>query len=482
MLRSIVNNSDNEKSRETRKLLSRFKLFGLILHNPGTHPAFHLKLQELFPRLDYLTGNKFLFFSLTNPPREWKEKIKRDYFGIWEAPVLLSPLNAYETFDEGISSYTLAKSLNIDYQNLPCIILTDDFAGNKFSWIKTNEKYLEKQLTEIGYFCNDSAEEKINLLNDGFKTLLKNIDFCSESGIRKTYTKIGNLLSDFLSFFLQKRNSPDESEARLNVRDVLDSFIKLKSKFNERQDYFEDKCLSMLGSLAHAINNPIANDDEITYLKEKLPVFYNRKDVKLAEVDSSFIQLPQHRFEEESIIIQRTLDKISIIFNSFENGFDYSPLAMGYFKIFEKEINLSVVHWVRNLLEIEMPSYFNKVKPNFSTAVIIPKQEFIVNARAVNFNRAHFSAWQPPGLGESELVVNSLIAEGEKIPGLDYFTTELMQNWHMLRQIRNKSAHTELLSYSDYQIAKSTFQQLENNGIFNRLLQLKSRYKGATVL
>ena len=74
MLNALGYGADRPILQETKTILGRYKLFGLILHDPELHADFHLKLRKSFERLDYLTGRDFLFFALTDPPKSWRDR------------------------------------------------------------------------------------------------------------------------------------------------------------------------------------------------------------------------------------------------------------------------------------------------------------------------------------------------------------------------------------------------------------------------
>jgi hypothetical protein len=75
ILNALGYGDDSYVLPETKKILSRFKMFGLIIHDPAKHGEFHRKLEDKFEKIDYLTGQYFLFFCLTDPPKKWiKEK------------------------------------------------------------------------------------------------------------------------------------------------------------------------------------------------------------------------------------------------------------------------------------------------------------------------------------------------------------------------------------------------------------------------
>ncbi|MBK9357015.1 MAG: hypothetical protein IPN08_06445 [Bacteroidales bacterium] len=212
---------------ETEKILRKFKLFGLIIHDPEKHHEFHRKtFRHFFERIDYLTGQDFLFLCLTDPPKRWKEENKRDYFGIWETDKLLAPENSYITNNDSITAYTLAQSLEIDYEDLPIIVLTKNFSSHQFRCLQPDAKHLERQLTEIGFFCSQKMDF-FDLLNDlSFNSLLKRINYCSGNFHINNEESIAKTLSDFLSFIVARPGYHDIQQAKKQVYNVLNNHYK----------------------------------------------------------------------------------------------------------------------------------------------------------------------------------------------------------------------------------------------------------------
>jgi len=92
MLHALGYGTDKQVLDETKIILDRYKLFGLILHDPEAHEEFDHALKDKFERLDYITGSDFLFFALTSPSTDWISRYRnRDYFTISEKDELLSP-------------------------------------------------------------------------------------------------------------------------------------------------------------------------------------------------------------------------------------------------------------------------------------------------------------------------------------------------------------------------------------------------------
>ena len=71
MLHAIGYGGNRDVKAETIKILDKYKLFGIIIHDPNYHKDFDLYLESQFERLDYITGRDFLFFGLTNPSHKW---------------------------------------------------------------------------------------------------------------------------------------------------------------------------------------------------------------------------------------------------------------------------------------------------------------------------------------------------------------------------------------------------------------------------
>ena len=57
MLKALGYGESGEIREETEKILSPYKLFVLVLHDPERHTRFHHEFSQLFERLDYLTGS-----------------------------------------------------------------------------------------------------------------------------------------------------------------------------------------------------------------------------------------------------------------------------------------------------------------------------------------------------------------------------------------------------------------------------------------
>jgi hypothetical protein len=468
MLHALGYGKNRELLQETKNILDRYKLFGLILHDPEAHQEFHDALKDKFERLDYITGSDFLFFALTSPSDAWKNRYSnRDYFGIWEEEMLLSPENTYTSKDTDISTYTIAQSLKIDYDDLPVIILTDNFQFNQYRVVKTCATHLERQMTEIGYFCTQK-EKPINLISDqSFQELIQNIDLCGGNFQINNDDSLAMALTDFLTFMISKKNDTNDRElAKAHLKQMLEKFKKQK-KFEHDQEKLDQINLFLLGGLSALASKTegagFSIDDEC---------------------------------ENESKIILKTYNKVATIFDSPDNEIyqlvggvksnrnelfeydetDYSPLVISLCKVFEIEMNLSLVHWFRAQLKIEMPQYFKRIKRDNQSYTITPDSEIIRNPRPINLNSGKDQKWIAPGIGESLLVARTYLMNND-LPSeiVDY--EKLLYNWEIIRKYRNPAAHTSWLTRSDFDQTRAAFNNLTEGNLFTQMNILKAGLK-----
>ena len=165
---------------------------------------------------------------------------------------------------------------------------------------------------------------------------------------------------------------------------------------------------------------------------------------------------------------------ISLIYK--KSGIDYSPLIICLCKVFEIETNLSLVHWYRKILNIEMPTYFKKHKDDDTEYTITPLESITEHPEPIDFNLGFGSKWLAPGIGKSELVTRTFHTQG-KLPNEISNYDELLENWKILRKLRNKAAHTENMNIIDFNNVFSAFNNVIENDFFKQMNDLKMTLK-----
>ena len=109
---------------------------------------------------------------------------------------------------------------------------------------------------------------------------------------------------------------------------------------------------------------------------QEIALFFASLNTRPALNLEDFIDIEKGFLEDESYVMLKTAHRLEFFMNTqtgstaqdpgalfgFEQGesFDYTPGAICLAKIFEREINLSLVHWIREHLGINLPSYFNR--------------------------------------------------------------------------------------------------------------------------
>lgn len=491
MLKSLGYGDDSAIKEETDKILAPYKIFVLVLHDPRAHITFHERFSELFEKLDYLTGRNLLFMGIARPSYDWfNKKQERDYFGIWEKDQLLRSFHEIKNQDNSIACYSIAKALDIDYDDLPVLIVTTSLYSSSFAVLKTNEKTIEKQLSELGYFASSSDEKIITPESPEFKDLIRNIDLLNQSEFRNNKEPLASTLADSLSFTIGV-NSHFSRDATNHSRNVL---IKQKNELRnlETPGEAEKLKLKILTNLANRENNANSNNHLDKYELSSKRVNYS-KDMLFSpatrNVDSAYdilnlLTTTYANVENESRII---LNTTSLVYKLYmdqinEKRFDYSPLVLGLSKFFEIEINLSAVHWIRKYLNIELPAYFKKHKPSFNDAKLAPDISLVRKGdipQSINFNLGKNNKWQAPGIGQSELIIRTLYMRKALVESFsETEETALINAWTAIRELRNAAGHTQIMSKEDFKKTAGCMGDLINTGNLNKIITLKEKYRG----
>ncbi len=431
---------DDNKAGEA---LRRFNLFAFIIHDPETHPDFDSKLSSLFERLDHDTGDKLLFFALVNPPEKWlKTAENRDYYK------LLNTLNAIDSTDSSITALSLAKSFGISHDKLPCLVITPNLHSKQFRWFRTCSDHIRAQLAELKYIAETEKEIHTESLQK------EEIDLCGGSGTESLENSIAEALRDVL-LLINAANNPDPSVKQQALEQVQDTLYDLDAKLKELKnksdqsdtEKFDELCWAIASYLAH-INTQTRdlNLDDFIVIDKKFLENDSYQKLKVAQAVLDLLEQPDQAIDLGNI--------------------DYTPGVICLAKAFEREANLSVVHWIRQLGGIDLPQYFDRYQPD--------QQAKFDN---VNFNKAAGDSWEPPMMGQSERVLKSMAPNMPDGWNCKKWET-LLANWTKIRTERNKAAHEPSIDKDSIDDVKKALGELAKDDIFNELHLMKEQYKG----
>lgn len=456
---------------EARSALAPFRLLGFILHDPVAHPEFHQVLSQSFERLDYLTGEYFLFFTVIEPNDNWiKRASGRGYYTLFNTNPLLSVGKGVVPQDFEISTYTLAEGLGIDYTDLPVLVLTNDLQGDTYQVIKTSPQALEKQLTEIGYFCSQQ-EEKFNILNGPFQDLVKSIDIAGESYLQRVEDSMADMLGDFLSFVDTSEGGRYSVPPERRYGRVVEKYLMKRGEdlYDQRREQLK---LFVLGCLSHLSPIQINPAEELDIRCESESRIVYRTYLKVYPVFEDLINKaylkprPPRRFDEEQ--------PPPMPFVPNANTVDLSPLCLCLGKVLEIEVNHSLVQWYRQHLNIEMPTFYNLYKPGVNRYTVIPNG--FQNPRPIDLNkRLGQNKWKALNLGESQLVAKTLYADRHYPEAFPNFNT-LLTHWELLMNFRNQSTHTHTMGPDRFNKVQMAFQDILKNHL-ELMLELKEGLK-----
>lgn len=442
---------DSYERNTARKALASFRLFAFIIHDPEAHPEFDRFLSHNFDEFDYITGPHFLFFALVDPPKEWLRHARgRGYYEkirSRETEQMLRSDQAIVSADSSLTAFTLATSLNIPTELLPCLIVTDNFQADQFVWVKTCKDHIREQLQFLGYVASRSKRP--------VRFERSQLDLCDGWGTKSLTTSLADTLTDLLSFIVTRRSSiPYErhlaqERASHALKSLSTSLQALKETPESDGETFDRLCVTLSTYLAH-----LADDSTIT---------------------SNICSIPPTLLEQDSYQILRTAYKVLevLLAGDYRSAlmvrpdYDFTPAVVCFAKVFERESNFSLVHWIRKELGISLPAYFNKPQPGI-----------VAKVQSTDFNANRGGSWLPPGIGKSEFACLKM-AKTRLPAGWDQVSWDfLTRSWKTIRERRNEAAHVRFVSEEPAYEVKNSIEGLAANGIFDRMYRMKTEYRG----
>ncbi|MEH7176532.1 hypothetical protein [Neobacillus vireti] len=458
-LKSILNEcADVDSLQESKKLLENFNLFAFILYDPKEHFQFYQKLEKSFETLDTVSSDKLLFFTIVNPPSEWHEY--QDYWQKDPNNPFLAWYNGIKTKakDDDTTAHFIASQLNIPFESLPCIVITPNLKFNNFHWISTNKASLEDQIATLGKIARkgmkyEELNNRWNFLLDEIKNpLYKPLNNLKESNIGCSLAKA---LADVVSAFVTHTDLKESKEAFIQFESVL-SDIKIEIK-----------------KIKEELNKGLYDLDEEQYILEQLDKFYVAINYYLSTQNKNEITLPINKkyLEHDSYLMLKTSYKV-IDYLSDDDDFTSSVICLA--KCFENEVNMSLVHWIRSNIGIDLPTYFNKFQSGINGEIKSGKLK-------PNFNKLYRNTHDKllhPALFQSQIVlkkqINNSLPDGWARINSRFF----LDSWENIAEIRNSAAHTELINHTTALNMQDYIKKLSNLGIFSYLYKIKKSFKG----
>lgn len=478
---------EREEYLAISKSLRNFNLFAFVIHDPEEDKDFHENLNTIFERLDHSTGEHLLFFTLTNPPEKWHRKAaQREYYkqfskiefqqegDLFGRPIVSS--------DAAETAYTLATAMQIPVDVLPVVVVTNDFRKDDFKWFRTSEHTIEKQLNELGFLASDYPEVRTNWklaesLLDGYQD---KFDLNHASGALTATGSLAKALSDSLSFIVVASQSSEShyktalDQAKSTIQDLYRALTQMK-KANEGArislvdtGLFEQLNLNIVNFLSLLSTKSTASLDDILTIERR---YLERETFHLLATARKVLDL----FDRQDMDVQKMLGEEII--------YDYTAVGICLTKLFEKEINLSLVHWIRKELGVSLPGCFNKFDNRANYATYTPAYVGLNNPRPIHFNNRKNGTnnWLAPGMGESKLCFASMLSDPSFSGKLDVLTAKeahsILPKWEKISELRNACAHTNLIARSHVESIIHLLRELNSLGLFEKAYRMKQSYR-----
>ena len=444
-----------------RDVLDSFSVFAFIIHDPDAdkHSAFGWRNRDFdktintnFDYLDHLTGGSLLFFALVDPPEKWLSHAdSRPYY-----KHLLDRENAITSNDRSITAFSLAKSLKIPYEELPCLVVTPRFSEKQVVWVRTCADQVRNQLSWLGYRAEQSR--RIGAVESFFNDVRNEINLCEGSGLTVLESSLAEALTDVMSFIIEADRTWSNSCSRDRVQNTL-------AQLNE--------------TLRNLKGSKALNNEELENLCAKIVSFEAHLNSQANLNLNDFIDIDKTLLEVESQLILTTAHMVTDLFKQSNRGMiDYTAPIICLAKIFEREMNLSVIHWIRESLGITLPDYFNKFQPEIEAI-------YRKTGRHIDFNilrEGTQDEWLPPGLGVSWHVYQQLAKNRDGIRNWvpENIEKDFLRDWHTIQVTRNRAAHTEFMNEQNSTNVKDALNRLSQNRVFHIFSCMKSRAMSST--
>lgn len=423
-----------------RQETSKFKLFGIIVHDPLVNNEFDDFINQRFESFDRITGDNFLFFALAQPSERWHQRhSQRDYH--------LFIKDEVSHQEKKLDTYSFCKYFDVEYTDLPVLILSNSLTFDGFISVKTNTTILPYQLEEISQFCD---------MQDGFFNMFQDEEFKS---------LINRINKETTDFYVNRATS------------IAEGMVDLFSITNEEQKLVAMNALST--KIFEKVNKlRQTQSGEFDNRIEQLILFIATRFATLnSSANHHALQLLDG-LEPESRILLETLNAIYPTLHNTKAELEFSAGIIPLTKLFEIEVNLSFIQHIRYLLDVEMPKYFNK-PDRTKRNLFFPTRAFPTESDvSINVNKSINNKFQPPELGGTERAVKVLI-ENKKLPqSFDKNKIQsLMKYWEDIRLIRNAVAHTGALTNKDLDKIIEIFSSMQREGILEEIIKLKESLK-----
>jgi hypothetical protein len=359
-----------------------------------------------------------------------------------------------------LTMFALMNSLGIGMEDLPCMVVTNDLISRSFYHFSVNRNTIVERMTELGFIAEKLEPQVARQMS--IHEIFKKYEFRTTSRTQQELSSsLAKTLSDALSFFISALPLPGflahkaSNQAKSSIQELYKSLDEMKNKQGE------------------------GNKHELDQQATKILSFISLLNQKTNSSLNNIVPIQKELLEHESYQILRTASKVYELLTSdqsveissvLEMTNDFSPGVISLSKVFEREANLSVVHWIRKQLGIDLPQYYDKYEPGKNAT----------NGKG-DFNQTNVQGyWLPPGIGQSEFAMRNLSKISLPDGWDDISFNLLMKRWAMIRELRNAAAHDRITDMQSLLNMKNALVDLAEKECFRKFYEMKLTYSGRT--
>ncbi|GHB49134.1 hypothetical protein [Mongoliitalea lutea] len=445
---------------------NHISLYAYIIHSPKLNPKFDEDLQKSFQRLNLITGEDFLFTSFVDPPKAWlnwlhsNEKLNKVNQVFFSKEQIKNPKLIIKTLDSSLTALIISEELGVNVDNLPFLVVTPHPKENYFYLLNlSNENLLSDMagLTELSVIIKMGGEMEEAIKSTGLS--LKKIQL--EIPLANIFHK--------LSFRLIKVSRNRRVLNELGVKlSSLNSVFSKPSKVSDTQKSENDLIFEGYQIVSNRLSSVIYKN-----IKDRRG---KSKDFDLHILSNCFGLNIEELLEFKKYIEPSTFTfllqgaKLKLVYSVFFG--DTGPFILPFGKAFEIEMSYSLVHWVRNQYEIQLPEFFYKYQPNMEIILGEPP------GFNFNFLDPKTQEWRPPMIG-GQLIGVSLVNKGRKAQPFDTFEDfqSFLTLGFRIKNIRNNSCHPSETTYSDLEEIIQIWKTLYQKGLLKKLFGLKNTFR-----
>lgn len=447
-------------SKLAREELKKYELFGIMLWNQYRDVEIEYTVNEFYAALQSYAGNYFKLMPLFSRSQQIYRNGKKKYY--WD--------DIYEDVEKKIAgdefyTHVFLDALHIENKNNPYLILTDSLTSKKILLVYLKDVNLNSLIKDVGSFCSPGLDVDLNdcqkdLQSRGYYSEI--IDLKDRSFAERLIGPLAEIMTnpdsgisvqvESVETHLSKAIEALEN-ARRNLRlanEGIEAYEPESEQFLEYRTQYEALCMELLNMAALVVREPI-NREQLDFPKEL-----------------------ENNLDNESRINLTSARKGLALGGYFKE--DSAPIVIALGKMFENEVNLSMVQFIRKHLQIPMPEYYCKLYPAEQGHYVIDQADF-------NQTVGH-GCWLPPECGKTQKVFYHNPNLWDEVvtgyPGAFENTTDLSRerlcnNWHELCKCRNKAAHPSEQGHTqeNLECAKVAIENLKAMGCFGFMKNLR---------